>query len=93
MKTSGCRVCIEIGHSKPDCKVIDLYNVPDPQKYLNPLEARIDEGDISEPLADYYRNGQKGIVGNNMFNLNNDDDDEDLVDDSDDEEEGERNSV
>lgn len=91
MKTSGCRVCIEIGHSKVDCKVIDLYNVPDPQKYLNPLEARIDEGDISEPLADYYRNGQKGVVGNNMFNLNNDDD-EDLVDDSDDEDE-ERNSV
>lgn len=65
--------------------------MPDPQKYLNPLEARIDEGDISEPLADYYRNGQKGITGNNMFNLNNDDD-EDLVDDSDDEDEG-RNSV
>jgi hypothetical protein len=40
-------VCIEIGHSKTDCKVLDLYNVPDPQKYLNPLEARIDEGDIS----------------------------------------------
>ena len=42
-------------------------------------------------MADYYRNGQKG-VGNNMFNLNNEDDDEDLVDDSDDEDE-ERNSV
>jgi hypothetical protein len=62
--------------------VIDLYNVPDPQKYLNPLEARIDEADVSEPLVDYYRNGQQG--GRNMFNLNNDDD-EDLVDDSDDE--------
>jgi hypothetical protein len=42
-------------------------------------------------LADYYRNGQKGLT-NNMFNLNNEDDDEDLVDDSDDEDE-ERNSV
>ena len=63
--------------------MIDLYNVPDPQRYLNPLEARIDEADISEPLVDYYRNGQQA---NNMFNLNNDDDDDDLVDDSDDEE-------
>lgn len=88
IKTSGCRVCIEIGHSKPDCKVIDLYNVPDPQKYLNPLEARIDEADVSQPLVDYYRNGQQG--GRNMFNLNNDDD-QDLVDDSDDEDQ--RNSV
>lgn len=60
--------------------MIDLYNVPDPQRYLNPLEARIDEADVSEPLVDYYRNGQQG---SNMFNLNNDDD-EDLVDDSDD---------
>jgi hypothetical protein len=41
-KTSGCRVCIEIGHSKPDCNVLDLYNVKDPHKYLNPLEARIE---------------------------------------------------
>jgi hypothetical protein len=55
------------------------------------LEARIDEGDISEPLAEYYRNGHPKGVGNQMFNLNNDDED-DLVDDSDDEDE-ERNSV
>ena len=81
-------MCIEIGHSKPDCKVIDLYNVPDPQRYLNPNEARIEDADVSEPLVDYYRNGVKG---GNMFNLNNEDDD-DLVDDSDDEDE-ERNSV
>lgn len=68
--------------------MIDLYNVPDPQKYLNPLEARIDEADISEPLVDYYKNGQGG---NQMFNLNNEDDD-DLVDDSDDEEESEKSN-
>ena len=71
--------------------MIDLYNVPDPTIYTNPLEARIeDPADISEPLVDYYRqpNGH-----GNMFNLNNEDeDDEDLVDDSDDEED-ERNSV
>ncbi len=23
--SAGCRVCSEIGHSKPECKVIDLY--------------------------------------------------------------------
>lgn len=71
--------------------MLDLYNVPDPQKYLNPLEARIEEADISEPLVDYY-NGRQGNP-NNMFNLNNnDDDDEDLVDDSD-SDEGVRKSV
>lgn len=63
--------------------------MPDPQRYLNPLEARIEDADVSESLVDYYRNGQQ--AGHNMFNLNNDDD-EDLVDDSDDEDEG-RNSV
>ena len=69
--------------------MLDLYNVPDPQRYLNPLEARINEADVSEPMVDYYKN--RPVNGNNMFNLNNDDDDdEDLVDDSD--EDG-RNSV
>ena len=63
--------------------------MPDPQRYLNQLEARIEDADVSEPLVDYYRKGQQG--GHNMFNLNNDED-EDLVDDSDDEED-ERNSV
>ena len=82
-KASGCRVCIEIGHPKNDCQVLDLYNVADPQKYLNPLEARIEEADISEPLVDYYRDHQGHPK--NMFGLNNnDDDDDDLVDDSDD---------
>lgn len=67
-------MCIEIGHSKPDCDVIDLYNVPDPTRYTNPLEARIEEArDISEPLVDYYR----GHPGAHMFNLNNEDDDDD----------------
>jgi hypothetical protein len=76
-------VCIEIGHPKNECQVIDLYNVPDPQRYLNPLEARIEDADVSEPLVDYY-NGRQGRSGN-MFTLNNndDEDDEDLVDDSD----------
>lgn len=57
--------------------------MPDPQKYLQPLEARIEED--SEPLVDYYgaNNRQKGLH-NNMFNLNNESDDEELVDDSDD---------
>ena len=50
---------------------------------MNPLEARVDEADISEPLVDYY-SGRQGNP-NNMLNLNNDDDDEDLVDDSDEE--------
>ena len=40
-------MCIEVGHSKPDCKVIDLYNVPDPQRYLNRVEARIEDADVS----------------------------------------------
>jgi hypothetical protein len=62
--------------------VLDLYNVPNPQKYLNPLESRIEPGDISEPLAEYYKNGTLG--DNKMFNLMNDDEDEDLDDDSDD---------
>lgn len=31
MQSSGCRVCIEIGHSKPDCDVLDLYTVDDPE--------------------------------------------------------------
>lgn len=61
--------------------------MPDPQRYLNPLEQRIEEADISEPLVDYY-NGRQGN-GNNMFNLNNDED-EDLVDDSDEDETGRR---
>lgn len=78
-----------MGHSKPDCKVIDLYNVPDPQRYLNPLEDRVEDADVSEPLVDYYRNGPQG--SHNMFNLNNNEDD-DLVEDSDDEED-EINSV
>ena len=74
MKASGCRVCIEIGHPKNECQVLDLYNVPDPQRYLNPLEARIEEADVSEPLVDYY-NGRQGNP-NNMFNLNNNEDDD-----------------
>lgn len=79
-------MCIEIGHSKPDCNVIDLYNVPDPTRYLNPHEARIqDAEDISEPLVDYYKH--PGATNKNMFNLDDEEDDEDLVDDSDDEEE------
>jgi hypothetical protein len=63
--------------------------VPDPQKYLSPLEARIEEADVSEPLVDYYKNGQKG---NKIFNLDNDDEDDDLVDESDEEDTG-RKSV
>jgi hypothetical protein len=78
-------VCIEIGHAKPDCKVLDLYNVPDPQKYLNPLEARIESGDISEPLAEYYRNGK---MGDKMFNLMNDEDEEEELDDESESDEG-----
>lgn len=76
--------------------MLDLYNVPDPQRYLNPLEARIEEGEASEPLVDYYKS-RPAHAGNNMFNLNNDEDDgeeedeEDLVDDS--EEETGRKSV
>lgn len=41
MKTFGCRVCIEIGHSKSDCNVVDLYTVDNPLKYQNIMEARI----------------------------------------------------
>ena len=67
--------------------MLDLYNVPDPQKYINPHEARIEEADISEPLADYYKNGVK--KPGNILNFNNDDDEDDLVDDSD-EEDGNR---
>lgn len=79
-------MCIEIGHPKNECQILDLYNVPDPQRYLNPLEARIEEAEVSEPMIPYGM-GRVG-KGNNMFNLNNnvdgDDEDEDLVDDSDD---------
>lgn len=61
--------------------------MPDPQRYLNPLEAQIEEAEVSEPMIPYGM-GRVG-KGNNMFNLNNnnvdgDDEDEDLVDDSDD---------
>lgn len=63
--------------------MLDLYNVPDPQKYLNPMEQQIDEADAAEPLVEFYNN-QRGKMNNQaIFNLNNDDDDEDLVDDSD----------
>ena len=49
MKASGCRVCIEIGHGKSDCEVIDLYNEDDPYQYMNMgmnmnLEQRIGPG-------------------------------------------------
>jgi hypothetical protein len=69
--------------------VLDLYNVPDPQKYLNPLEARVQDADISEPLVDYYKTGKNKV--DKIFDLANDDDDDDLVDDSD--EEDARNSI
>lgn len=62
--------------------MIDLYNVENPQQYLNPLEQRIEEPDISEPFINMK--GEK----NNMLGLNEYDDDGDLVnDDSDDDEE------
>lgn len=46
--------------------MIDLYNVPDPQKYLKPLEARIEDADVSEPMEEYYNNGK-----NNLLNFDN----------------------
>jgi hypothetical protein len=48
--------------------VIDLYNVENPQKYLNPLESRIDEPDISEPFINMK--GERS----NMLGLNDEDD-------------------
>lgn len=70
MQSSGCRVCIEIGHSKPDCDVLDLYTVDDPEQYLNPkdekdiLEQRIDIEDgrffgSFNPVPNNNKNGMK----------------------------------
>ena len=84
IQVSGCRVCIEIGHSKPQCKVVDLYNVPQSQRYFNPFEARFNQAKISQPLVDYYYNQRQGRARDN-FDLNTDYKDEnDLEDDSDD---------
>jgi hypothetical protein len=43
----GCRVCIQIGHSKPDCKVVDLDTLNNPTQYHNILEQRIQEEPIT----------------------------------------------
>jgi hypothetical protein len=53
--------------------VIDLYNVPDPHKYLNPLGSRNEEADISEPLVNYY-NGDRQGRPNGIFNLDDEGD-------------------
>ena len=73
IQTFGCRVCIEIGHSKPECKVVDLYTVDDPEKYQNLMEKRIEMPDVSDPFEPY----KKEKV---MLNFNNEDDDEDEFD-------------
>lgn len=61
--------------------MLDLYNVENPQQYLNPLESRIEEPDISEPFINMK--GEK----NNMLGLNEYDDGDLVNDDSDDDEE------
>jgi hypothetical protein len=30
-EASGCRICMEVGHAKPSCEIIDLYNDDDPK--------------------------------------------------------------
>ena len=70
IQTFGCRVCIQIGHSKPECKVVDLYTVDDPEKYQNLMEKRIgepEEDNDNDPFKPY----KKEKV---MFNFNNLDD-------------------
>lgn len=65
--------------------MLDLYNVDNPQKYLNPFEERIEEPVISEPFID-RKDGK-----NMMFNLNNYEDDESLNDAEDSDDEGDEN--
>lgn len=41
MQVFGCRVCVEVGHSKGECHVVDLYVVEDVGKYQALLEQRL----------------------------------------------------
>lgn len=34
MQIAGCRVCAEIGHTKPECSVVDLYEIEDPKAFM-----------------------------------------------------------
>ena len=61
--------------------MIDLYNVDNPQKYLNPLEERIEEPDVSEPFIT-----MKGD-NSHMLGLNEYDEDREMGDDDDEDEE------
>jgi hypothetical protein len=33
-KTLACRACCEASHINPECKIVELYELPDPQQYL-----------------------------------------------------------
>jgi hypothetical protein len=43
-KTFGCRPCIELGHSKPDCRVVDLYHDDNPARYQHKMEEQTMSG-------------------------------------------------
>lgn len=48
---AGCRICVEVGHSKPECQVIDLYQEEDPRDFEEAVGRRMAEPDISDPLV------------------------------------------
>lgn len=58
-------MCVEIGHSKGDCKVVDLYSVDDPEKY-HKISGPVEEPDISDPFIPYDKKEKF------MLNLNDD---------------------
>lgn len=82
MQTNGCRVCIEIGHSKPDCKIIDLYNIDDPvkiQQIMNSMGNGTNQNQISNLSGIDHAGSYKNANKQEFFNLNEgllDDDDE-----------------
>ena len=77
-------MCIEIGHSKADCKVVDLYNIDDPvqiQQIMNSIGGQQISNLSGIDHAGSYLNHNHQIEDlNDGDRLLDDDDDDDEFD-------------
>ena len=79
-------MCIEIGHNKPDCSVVDLYEINDSETYAL-MQATIlgigKEQNLASAAADPAFQSQNIFLGVDNFNdpfKTNKEDDEDFSD-------------
>lgn len=73
-------MCIEIGHNKPDCSVLDVYEISDPETYAK-MQATIFGKDKQPtyPQANLFEHHDV-FMGDDKDPFNIDKDDEDFED-------------